>query len=174
MQWRKWKCQVCGWIYDEELGAPDEGISPGTRWEDVPEDWMCPQCGAIKQEFAMMELQIVSGEQTTEQALQGRDGEVKEREVKVVELGAAHQDYTIDAEHHQIASSEMKPVNYASIIVRSGKDMEPRTSRIHDNGTSFPIHPDEHLLDDGLKEPSAVSRPPKSWFDRLAAWWWGA
>ena len=174
MQWCKWKCQVCGWIYDEELGALDEGIPPGTRWEDVPEDWMCPQCGALKQEFAMVELEIDSGEETTEQELQSRDGEVKEREVKVVELGAAHQDYTIDAEQHQIASPEKKPVNYVSIIVRSGKDMAPRPSGIHSNDTSFPIHPDEHLLDDGLQEPSAVSRTPNSWFECLAAWWWGA
>ena len=167
--WRKWKCRVCGWIYDEEYGAQDEGIPPGTRWEDVPEDWMCPECGASKQEFVMMELEVVSDEEIKEQSLQCQDGEVK-----VVELGAAHQDYTIDAEHHQIASSEMNPVNYASIIVRSGIDMAPRTSSIHGNDTSFPIHPDEHLLDDGLKEPAAVSRTPKSWIERLATWWWGA
>ena len=174
MQWRKWKCQVCSWIYDEELGAPDEGIPPGTRWEDVPGDWMCPQCGALKQEFAMMELEIVSGQGAIDQESQIRDDELEESGLNVVELGVAYQDYTIDAAHHQIASSEMKPVNYASIIVRSGKDMEPRTSRVHDTGWTSPIHPDEHLLDDGLTEPSAVSKPPKSWFDRLAAWWWGA
>ena len=165
---------MCGWIYDEELGAPDEGIPPGTRWEDVPEDWICPDCGASKQDFDMMELEIFSGQGAIDQESQIRDDELEESGLNVVELGAAHQDYTIDAERHQIASSERKPVNYASIIVRSGKDMEPRTSRIHDNGTSFPIHPDEHLLDDGLQEPSAVSKPPNSWFERLAAWWWGA
>jgi len=37
---------MCGWIYDENTGAPDEGISPGTRWEDIPNDWACPLCGS--------------------------------------------------------------------------------------------------------------------------------
>lgn len=53
---KKWQCFFCGFIYDEELGLPDEGIPPGTRWEDVPEDWVCPGCGATKADFAMIEL----------------------------------------------------------------------------------------------------------------------
>lgn len=55
-QYRTWMCVVCGWIYDEEKGAPDEGIAPGTRWEDVPEYWVCPDCGAGKDDFEMIEL----------------------------------------------------------------------------------------------------------------------
>jgi rubredoxin len=47
---------ICGFIYDERLGA-DEGIAPGTRWEDVPEDWVCPDCGAAKSEFEMIEFE---------------------------------------------------------------------------------------------------------------------
>jgi rubredoxin-NAD+ reductase len=47
----KWECIICGHIYDEELGDPDNGIVPGTRWEDVPDDWTCPDCGASKQDF---------------------------------------------------------------------------------------------------------------------------
>ena len=47
----KYKCTVCGWIYDPELGDPDGGIEPGTAFEDVPDDWQCPMCGAIKSEF---------------------------------------------------------------------------------------------------------------------------
>ena len=42
MEFKKWECIVCGWIYDEEKGHPEEGIEPGTRWEDVPQDWVCP------------------------------------------------------------------------------------------------------------------------------------
>jgi len=49
-------CIVCGWIYNEELGAPEEGLAPGTTWENVPEDWTCPDCGASKDEFEMVEL----------------------------------------------------------------------------------------------------------------------
>ena len=44
------------WIYDEEQGAPDEGIPPGTRWEDVPPNWSCPECGARKEDFEMVEI----------------------------------------------------------------------------------------------------------------------
>ena len=53
---KKWKCVVCGFIYDEALGLPDEGIAPGTRWQDIPEDWNCPDCGALKSDFEMVEL----------------------------------------------------------------------------------------------------------------------
>ena len=42
---KKWQCVICGFIYDEALGWPDEGIAPGTRWEDVPAGWLCPDCG---------------------------------------------------------------------------------------------------------------------------------
>jgi rubredoxin len=53
---RKWMCVVCGYIYDEVLGVPEEGIEPGTRWEDVPETWTCPDCGATKSDFEMIEV----------------------------------------------------------------------------------------------------------------------
>lgn len=53
---RKWMCVVCGFIYDEALGLPDEGIEPGTRWADVPETWTCPDCGATKDDFEMIEI----------------------------------------------------------------------------------------------------------------------
>jgi rubredoxin len=53
---RKWMCVVCGFIYDEALGLPDEGIEPGTRWEDVPDAWTCPDCGATKDDFEMVEI----------------------------------------------------------------------------------------------------------------------
>ena len=53
---RKWMCVVCGYIYDEAAGVPDEGIAAGTRWEDVPQTWTCPDCGATKDDFEMIEL----------------------------------------------------------------------------------------------------------------------
>ena len=46
-------CIICGWVYDEEEGCPEDGIKPGTRWEDVPDDWVCPDCGAAKYDFEM-------------------------------------------------------------------------------------------------------------------------
>ena len=53
---KKWQCFFCGYIYDEATGDPEEGIAPGTRWEDIPADWVCPGCGVAKSEFAMMEV----------------------------------------------------------------------------------------------------------------------
>ena len=53
---KKWQCMVCGFIYDEELGLPEEGIAPGTRWDEIPEDWSCPDCGVNKEDFEMIEL----------------------------------------------------------------------------------------------------------------------
>ncbi len=52
---RAWVCQVCGWVYEEAKGDPDHGVAPGTRWEDVPDDWCCPECGVDKSEFRMLE-----------------------------------------------------------------------------------------------------------------------
>jgi len=54
--YKKYKCITCGWIYDEEKGLPEEGIAAGTRWADVPEDWLCPDCGVGKSDFEMEEL----------------------------------------------------------------------------------------------------------------------
>ena len=49
---RKFVCSVCGYTYDETAGIPDRGIAPGTRWEELPEDFVCPLCGASKTEFS--------------------------------------------------------------------------------------------------------------------------
>ena len=55
---KTWICVVCGLIYEEEKGWPEDGIAAGTRWEDVPADWKCPECGASKAEFEMVEFQL--------------------------------------------------------------------------------------------------------------------
>lgn len=47
----KYVCVVCGYVYNEELGDPDNGIAPGTKWEDVPDDYVCPLCGVGKDQF---------------------------------------------------------------------------------------------------------------------------
>ena len=47
---------VCGFTYDVEEGWPDDCIEPGTAWEDVPEDWVCPDCGVGKEDFDMIEV----------------------------------------------------------------------------------------------------------------------
>jgi rubredoxin len=52
----QWMCSNCGYLYDETAGDPTHGIAPGTRWIDIPEDWVCPECGARKQDFEMVPL----------------------------------------------------------------------------------------------------------------------
>ncbi len=47
----KWQCIPCGYIYDPANGDPDGGVAPGTPFESLPEDWVCPQCGASKDQF---------------------------------------------------------------------------------------------------------------------------
>lgn len=54
--YRTWMCLICGWMYDEAAGLPEEGIAPGTRWEDIPMNWTCPECGARKEDFEMVEV----------------------------------------------------------------------------------------------------------------------
>ena len=51
-----WMCLICGWIYDEAMGDPEHGIAPGTPWRDVPVNWVCPECGARKEDFEMVQF----------------------------------------------------------------------------------------------------------------------
>ena len=55
-EYKVWMCIICGWMYEEDKGCPEEGLAPGTRWDDVPEDWSCPDCGASKEDFEMIEI----------------------------------------------------------------------------------------------------------------------
>ncbi|MBA0916391.1 MAG: rubredoxin [Nitrosomonadaceae bacterium] len=52
---RQFACAVCAHIYDEAIGDPESGIPAGTVWEDVPDDWVCPECGVDKSDFEMIE-----------------------------------------------------------------------------------------------------------------------
>jgi rubredoxin len=51
----KWECLVCGYVYDPEKGDPDNGVAPGTAFEAIPDDWVCPDCGAGKDMFEKMD-----------------------------------------------------------------------------------------------------------------------
>jgi rubredoxin len=53
-QFKTWMCLICGWIYDEAEGLPEDGITAGTLWADVPMNWTCPECGARKEDFEMI------------------------------------------------------------------------------------------------------------------------
>jgi rubredoxin-NAD+ reductase len=51
----KYICNICGYIYDEQLGCEEDGLAPGTKWEDIPDDWYCPDCGVTKSDFTLLE-----------------------------------------------------------------------------------------------------------------------
>jgi len=53
---KRYKCLNCGHVYDEAQGWPADGIAPGTRWADVPDDWLCPDCGSEKRDYDMRPL----------------------------------------------------------------------------------------------------------------------
>lgn len=53
--YRRWQCSVCGEIYDEAEGCEESGLAPGTRFEDLPEDWICPACGSAKDQYTLLE-----------------------------------------------------------------------------------------------------------------------
>ena len=53
---KTYMCLICGFVYSEEEGDPEGGIPPGTRWDDVPLSWRCPDCGAGKEDFEMIEV----------------------------------------------------------------------------------------------------------------------
>lgn len=52
---KKYVCDVCGYVYDPEIGDPDNGIAPGTPFEDIPDNWECPDCGVTKEDFSVMD-----------------------------------------------------------------------------------------------------------------------
>ena len=54
--YKSYKCVICGWIYEEAEGLPEEVIAKGTRWEEIPDDWVCPDCGVGKSDFEMVEV----------------------------------------------------------------------------------------------------------------------
>ncbi len=53
---KTWMCLICGWIYDEATGDPEHDIPPGTAWAAVPMNWTCPECGARKEDFEMVQI----------------------------------------------------------------------------------------------------------------------
>ena len=55
MKKMKYVCNVCGWVYDEEVGDPENGIAPGTKFEDLPDDFVCQLCGVDKENFSKEE-----------------------------------------------------------------------------------------------------------------------
>lgn len=81
---RKYVCTICGFIYDEAVGIPLAGIKPGTKWEELPNDWVCPLCGATKAEFKRMEEEAQSVKKSL--PIQENNGDL--RKLTTAELSA--------------------------------------------------------------------------------------
>jgi rubredoxin-NAD+ reductase len=88
----KWECIVCGLVYDEAKGWPDDGIAPGTKWEDVPEDWLCPDCGVGKEDFERIE------ESPVEQVPHHQEAEADTQHAPVVIIGTGLAGYGLAKE----------------------------------------------------------------------------
>ena len=55
-EYKEYVCVVCGFVYREADGLPEEGFPAGTLWDDIPANWVCPECGAAKEDFEMVEI----------------------------------------------------------------------------------------------------------------------
>lgn len=84
---KKWLCIVCGWVYDEAKGWPADGIAPGTKWEDIPEDWLCPDCLVTKADFEMLEI--------TEDDIEEQPVVMQDLIEPVVIIGSGHAGYQL-------------------------------------------------------------------------------
>ena len=84
----RWECIVCGLIYDEKEGWPEDGIAPGTKWEDVPEDWTCPDCGVGKDDFELIPGSD-EGDEPAEASASAPEATLDARSVVVIGSGLA-------------------------------------------------------------------------------------
>ncbi|KPH92565.1 rubredoxin-NAD(+) reductase [Pseudoalteromonas undina] len=118
---KKWLCIICGLIYDEAQGWPADGIPPGTLWEDVPQDWVCPDCLVGKADFEMIEIsedELTEGEVTEPAAVQHtRVSEtiVDEPQGPIVIIGSGHSGY-------QVAAALRKQSSTVAITVFTADD----------------------------------------------------
>jgi len=85
----KYKCTICGYVYDEAIGDPDSGIAPGTKWEDIDDDWSCPLCGASKCDFVLIDDTLSKPVKASASSVVEFDGENADdmAELSVYELG---------------------------------------------------------------------------------------
>jgi len=111
---RRWECSVCGFIYDEAIGLPEEGIAAGTAWMDIPDDWSCPDCGVAKSDFSMVE--ITAGElQAAAASTDGDEDFSKAPLTPVVVIGSGLAGYSLAKEMRSLGVN--RPV---TILTRDG------------------------------------------------------
>lgn len=109
-QGRRWECRICGFIYDEAKGLPEEGIQPGTAWDDIPDDWSCPDCGVSKAEFDMVEITGRAATSATK-----NDAPASEEAKPVVILGSGLAGYGLARELRKVSPN--RPV---TVLTRDG------------------------------------------------------
>ena len=80
---RKFKCSICGFTYDEAAGLPEIGIAPGTKWEDIPHDFLCPWCGAPKSAFEEMKEHITVAASVTSEEVQQTYGRKFSQRIRI-------------------------------------------------------------------------------------------
>ena len=112
----RWECIVCGLIYDEREGWPDDGIAPGTKWADVPDDWMCPDCGVGKDDFELIPGSDV--ETVPEASASAPTSEESAQPVASAETGALAHETIAASEHVVIIGSGLAGYGLAREIRR--------------------------------------------------------
>lgn len=80
----QWECIVCGWVYDEAKGDPENGVAPGTKWEDVPEEWLCPDCCVGKEDF-----EIIAGSESTPEEEVAEEAHAGDKPIVIIGSGLA-------------------------------------------------------------------------------------
>ena len=95
-----YQCLVCGWIYDEAAGCPEDGIAPGTRWEEIADDWCCPHCGVGKSDFETISITVETA--TPDQAKSAEATAM--RSDALVILGSGLAAYTLAREFRKLDS----------------------------------------------------------------------
>ena len=132
----KYICSICGFVYDEAKGIPEAGIAPGTTWEELPEDWVCPLCGATKAEFEKQGKQAASPEKKPMPVLESAEDT---KEMSALELSALctnlargyEKQYKPEesilfrelAEHFKSASAPAKDPSFDKLMALIEKDL---------------------------------------------------
>jgi len=134
----QWECIVCGWVYDEAKGDPENGVAPGTKWADVPEGWLCPDCCVGKEDF---ELVAGSETQSTEEAA-AEEEHKNDKPIVIIGSGLAGYNLIkelrrIDKETPVIVITSDDGRNYSKPMLSTGytKDKDASALAMADAGT---------------------------------------
>ncbi|MDC9719166.1 MAG: FAD-dependent oxidoreductase [Gammaproteobacteria bacterium] len=129
---KKWLCIICGFIYDEAVGWPHDGIEAGTRWEDVPSDWLCPDCLVGKEDFEMIEMPaepIKSGANITAAAMVEAASELPSGPIVIVGSGYAGYNLAeairkLDAQADIVVLTQDEGKHYSKPALSTGLNMQ--------------------------------------------------